>query len=83
MIYVPAAVFQHVRDHAITVSPELFCQLDDILSQQFFIGQAAWHFALRRTRFAECAPDPALRYDKGLPYMIDAMSVKETAQKFL
>jgi hypothetical protein len=39
MIYVPAAVVQHVRDHAITVSPELYCQLDDILSQQFLSGK--------------------------------------------
>ena len=72
MIYVPAAVVQHARDHAIAVSPELFRQFEDILSQPFFIRQTTWHFALRRTMLAACAADPALRYAEGLPHMIDA-----------
>jgi hypothetical protein len=38
----------------------------------FFIWQAAWHFATRRTILAESAADPALGYAKGLPHMMDA-----------
>ena len=72
MIYVPSAVVQHARNHAIAVSPELFCQHDNILGQPFFIKQAAGHFALRRTMLAECAANPALRYAEDLPHMIDA-----------
>ena len=79
MIYVPTAVVQHARDHAIAVSSELFCQLDDILSQPFFIRQSTWHFALRRTMLAECAADPALRYAEGLPHMIDAKTATRRA----
>jgi hypothetical protein len=58
MIYVPAAVIQHARDHTIAVSSELFCQHDNILGP-FFIRQATWHLTLRRTMLAECAADPA------------------------
>jgi hypothetical protein len=55
-----------------TVSSELFRQHDSILGQPFFIRQATWHLALRRTMLAECAADPALRYAEGLPQMINA-----------
>jgi hypothetical protein len=72
MIYVPATVIQHARDHTIAVSSELFRQRDNILGQPFFIRQATWHLALRRTMLAECAADPALRYAEGLPHIIDA-----------
>jgi hypothetical protein len=58
---------------------ERFRQLDDILSQPFFIGQAIWHFAPRRTMLAKCAADAALRYAEGLPHMIDAMKATERA----
>ena len=71
MIYGPAAVVQHARDHAIATSSELFFQLDDIPSQPFFIRQAIWHFSLRRTMLTECGADTALIYAKGLPHMID------------
>jgi hypothetical protein len=72
MIYVPAAVVQHARDHAITVLFELFCQPDAILSHPFFIRQAAWCFALNRPILADCATEPALGYAEGVPHMIDA-----------
>ena len=55
MIYVPAAVIKHARDHTIAVSSEIFRQRDNILGQPFFIRQAIWHLALRRTMLAECA----------------------------
>ena len=74
MIYVPAAVIQHARDHTIAVSSELFRQRDNILGQSLFIRQATWHLALRRTMLAECAADPALRYAEGLPHMINAQT---------
>lgn len=72
MIYVPFAATQHAGNHTIVVSLELFCQHDNILGQPFFIRQAKWHFALRRTMLLECAADPALRYAEDLPHMIDA-----------
>jgi hypothetical protein len=62
MICVPSAAIQHACNHTIAVSPERFCQHDNILGQPFFIRQAMWHFALRRTMLAECAANPALRY---------------------
>ncbi len=34
--------------------------------QSFFIRQATWHLALRRTMLAECAANSALRYAEGL-----------------
>jgi hypothetical protein len=74
MIYVPAAVIQHARDHTIAVSSEIFRQRDNILGQPFFIRQATWHLALRRTMLAECAANPALRYAEGLPHMINAQT---------
>ena len=40
VIYVPAAVVQHSRDDAITVSSELLCQLDDVHNQSLLIRQA-------------------------------------------
>ena len=72
MIYVPATVIQHARDHTIAVSSELFRQHNNILSQPFLIRQATWDLALRGAMLAECAADPALRYAEGLPHMIDA-----------
>ncbi|MFT5651747.1 MAG: hypothetical protein ACI9TZ_003244, partial [Yoonia sp.] len=36
----------------------------NILGQSFFIRQATWHLALRRTMLAECAANSALRYSK-------------------
>lgn len=74
MIYVPAAIIQHARNHSIAVSSEIFGQRDNILGQPFFIRQTTWHLALRRTMLAEYAANPALRYAEGLPHMINAQT---------
>jgi hypothetical protein len=74
MIYVPAAVIQHARDHTIAVSSEYYCQRDNILGQSLFIRQATWHLALRRTVLAEYAADPAIRYAESLPRMINTQT---------
>jgi len=74
MIYVPAAIIQHARNHTIAVSSEIFGQRDNILGQPFFIRQTTWHLALRRTMLAEYAANPALRYAEGLPHMINAQT---------
>jgi len=72
MVHMPAAVVQHVRDHTIAVSSELFCQRDDVIGQPFFVRQATGHLALRRAMLTQCAANPALRYAEGLPHMINA-----------
>ncbi len=72
MVHMPAVVVQHPGDHAVSITPELSCQLNDVLGQPFFVRQTAGHLALRRAMLPESAAGPALRYAKGLPYMIDA-----------
>ena len=82
MIYVPASIVQHAGDHAITVASELSGQFDDVLGQPLFVWRAAGHLALSGTMLPESAADPALRYAKGLPHMINALTAARRAQKF-
>jgi len=60
MVHMPAAVVQHPSDYAISIAPELTCQLNDIFGQPFFDRQATGHLALRKTILPECAAGPAL-----------------------
>jgi len=72
VIYMPAAVVQHPGSHAISIAPKLSRQLNDVLSQPFFVWQTTRNLALCRTMLSECAAGPALRYAKGLPRMLAA-----------
>ena len=67
----PAAVFQHPGDHAVSIAPELSREFDDVISQPFFVRQADGHLALRRAMLPQCAANPALRYAESLPHMVD------------
>lgn len=71
VIHMPAAVVQHPGNHAISITPELSRQLDDVLSQPHFVRQTSGHLALRRAMLPQCAANPALGYAEGLPHMID------------
>lgn len=74
MVHMPAAVVQHAGDHAVAIAPELSRQLDDVLGQPLFIGQAAGRLTLRGSVLTEGATGPALGYLEGLPHMVDALA---------
>ena len=74
VIYMPAAVVQHPGNHAISVTPELSRQFNDVLGQPFFVRKTERHLALRGTMLPEGAAGPALGYAKGLPHMFDALA---------
>jgi integrase len=67
---------------SLSVASELFPQCNDILGQPRFVWQAARNLALCRTMLPECAAGPALRYAKGLPHVIKALTAAGRAQKF-
>ena len=82
VIYMPAAVVQHPRRHcrsdqwrnndvhAISVTPKLSCQLNDVLGQPLLVRENNGHVALRGGVLSQGAANPALGYAAGLPDMI-------------
>lgn len=79
VIYMPAAVVQHPSNHAISVTPELSRQFNDVLGQPFFVRKTEGYLALRRAMLSQCAAGPALGYAKGLPHMFDALAAASGA----
>ena len=72
MIYMPAAVVQHPSNHAISVTPELSRQFNDVRGHPFFIQKTEGHLALSGSVLPQCAAGPAIGYAKGLPHMVNA-----------
>jgi hypothetical protein len=72
MVHMPTGIVQHSVNHAIaiaTVSPR---ELDDVISQPFFIGLATRYLALGRTVLTKGLTSPTFRYTEGLADMVNA-----------